>query len=114
MSAALPGNVSRERLALRTRLRPGAEEEYEDAHRHVPEELIAALKEYGATSWTIWRSGLDLFHVVECSDFSELQAKLDELPVNQVWQARMEGLLEAVDEKAAKGTTSGLPVVWEL
>ncbi len=114
MSAELTGIVSRERLALHTRLRPGAEEEYEDAHRHVPEELIAALREYGATSWTIWRSGLDLFHVVECPDFSELKARLDELPVNQGWQTRMDGLLETVDEKAAKGTSSGLPVVWEL
>jgi L-rhamnose mutarotase len=114
MSEELAGMATRERVALHTRLRPGTEERYEDAHRHVPEELVAALKENGATSWTIWRSGLDLFHFVECSDYSKLVAMLDELPVNQVWQARMDDFLEPVDEKAAKGTSVALPVVWEL
>ena len=44
-------------VALHTRLRPGAEQAYELAHREVPPLLLEAIRAVGVTSWTIWRSG---------------------------------------------------------
>ncbi len=100
------------RVALHTRLKPGAEEAYEAAHREVPEELTAAIRAAGATEWTIWRSGPDLFHVIECDDYARLLAELEDLPVNIAWQARMAELLDVVHDYAA--ADAGLPVVWRL
>ncbi|MFF9011415.1 L-rhamnose mutarotase [Streptomyces sp. NPDC014870] len=102
------------RVALHTRVRPDRVTAYEDAHRAVPEELTRAIRAAGATSWTIWRSGTDLFHVLECEDYTRLLAALEHLPVNVAWQARMAELLDVVHDYGADGAAAGLPVVWEL
>jgi L-rhamnose mutarotase len=102
------------RVALHTRLKPGAEAAYEAAHREVPAELVAAIRGAGASRWTIWRSGLELFHVVECEDYARLLAQLEQLPVNVAWQARMAELLDVVHDYGAEGADAGLPMVWEL
>jgi L-rhamnose mutarotase len=102
------------RVALHTRLKPGLEEEYEKAHREVPPELVQAIKDAGAHDWTIWRNGLDLFHVIDCDDYAALLAALEDLPVNVAWQARMAGYLDVVHDYSGDGAAKGLPVVWHL
>jgi L-rhamnose mutarotase len=102
------------KVALHTRLKPGAERAYEQAHREVPEELVAAIRAAGARDWTIWRSGLELFHVIECDDYARLLTELEALPVNIAWQARMADLLDVVHDYGAGGTEAGLPTVWHL
>jgi L-rhamnose mutarotase len=102
------------RIALHTRLAPGAEDAYEAAHREVPPELVAAIRAAGAREWTIWRSGSDLFHVLECDDYARLLSELEALPVNVAWQARMAELLEVLHDYGSGGAEAGLPVVWEL
>ncbi|WP_067811678.1 L-rhamnose mutarotase [Actinomadura kijaniata] len=102
------------RIALHTRLKPGREEEYEAAHREVPAELVAAIRAAGARDWTIWRSGPDLFHVLDCDDYAALLAALADLPVNVAWQARMAGMQEVAHDYSAAGAARGLPVVWRL
>ncbi|WP_262057078.1 L-rhamnose mutarotase [Streptomyces sp. STR69] len=102
------------RVALHTKVRADRVAAYESAHREVPEELTAAIRAAGATSWTIWRSGTDLFHVLECADYARLLAELDQLPVNVAWQARMAQLLDVVHDYTSEGAGAGLPVVWEL
>ncbi|MET7365924.1 L-rhamnose mutarotase [Streptomyces sp. NPDC005566] len=102
------------RIALHTKVRADRIEEYDAAHREVPEELTTAIRSGGATSWTIWRSGTDLFHLLECEDYAALLASLEQLPVNIAWQARMAELLDVVHDYSAQGTEAGLPVVWEL
>jgi L-rhamnose mutarotase len=102
------------RVALHTRLRPGAEAAYEEAHRAVPSELTAAIRAAGVTRWTIWRSGLELFHVIECDDYARLLGELEELPVNVAWQARMGELVQVAHDYSQEGAAAGLPVVWEL
>ena len=57
-------------VGLLTRLKPGMEEAYEKAHAVVWPELLAAQRELGITRWLIFRDGLELFHTVECEDFS--------------------------------------------
>ncbi|WP_031066132.1 L-rhamnose mutarotase [Streptomyces sp. NRRL WC-3742] len=102
------------RIALHTRVREDRIEEYEAAHREVPAELTDAIKAAGVREWTIWRSGSELFHVLECEDYARLLAELENLPVNIAWQARMAELLDVVHDYSAAGGAAGLPVVWEL
>jgi L-rhamnose mutarotase len=100
------------RVALHTRLKTGREEEYEQAHREVPAELLAAIRDAGAREWTIWRSGRELFHVIDCDDYAGLLAALEDLPVNVAWQARMGGYLDVVHDYSDAGKS--LPRVWHL
>jgi L-rhamnose mutarotase len=102
------------RIALHTKVRADRIEEYEAAHREVPEELTAAIRAAGASQWTIWRSGTDLFHVLEVEDYPGMIAELEKLPVNIAWQARMAELLDVVHDYSAEGADDSLPVVWEL
>ena len=102
------------RVALHTRVRADRIEEYESAHREVPEDLADAIRAGGAMSWTIWRSGPDLFHVIDCEDYDALIAYVGAQPVNSAWQARMSELLEVVHDYSAGSADAALPVVWEL
>jgi L-rhamnose mutarotase len=102
------------RVALHTRVRADRVAEYEQAHARVPAELTAAIRAAGVTSWTIWRSGTDLFHVLECADYPAALAFLAALPVNAAWQARMGELLEVSHDYSAGGGDAALPVVWQL
>ncbi|GAA0667066.1 L-rhamnose mutarotase [Kitasatospora atroaurantiaca] len=102
------------RIALHTRVREDRIEEYEAAHRAVPAELTAAIRAAGVSAWTIWRSGTELFHLLECEDYARLLAELEHLPVNIAWQARMAELLDVVHDYSEAGAASGLPIVWEL
>lgn len=102
------------RIALHTKVRADRIAQYEAAHREVPAELTRAIRAAGATSWTIWRSGTELFHVIECEDYARLLAELEELPVNVAWQARMDELLDVSHDYSSDGAEAGLPVAWEL
>ncbi|MFG2669238.1 L-rhamnose mutarotase [Streptomyces sp. NBC_00304] len=102
------------RIALHTKVRADRIAQYEAAHREVPAELTRAIRAAGATSWTIWRSGTELFHVIECEDYARLLAQLEELPVNVAWQARMDELLDVTHDYSSDGAEAGLPVAWEL
>ncbi|MGW0558245.1 L-rhamnose mutarotase [Streptomyces sp. NPDC002926] len=102
------------RVALHTTVRADRIAAYEAAHREVPEELTAAIRAAGVASWTIWRSGTDLFHLLDCADYARLPAELEELPANIAWQARMAELLDVVHDYSADGAAAGLPVVREL
>lgn len=102
------------RVALHTRLKAGREEEYDAAHREVPPEMVAAIRAAGASEWTIWRSGQDLFHVIQCEDYAALLADLQHLPVNIAWQERMATMQEVTHDYSGAGRDARLPVVWEL
>jgi L-rhamnose mutarotase len=101
-----------ETVVLHTRLKPGAAEAYADAHGEIPAELVAALKDAGVANWRIWRSGLELIHMVEVEDYKAMRNNLAQHPVNLAWQARMAELLEIEDDYS--GNDSGVPLVWEL
>jgi L-rhamnose mutarotase len=103
------------RIALHTRVRADRIVEYEAAHREVPAELIAAIRQGGAHSWTIYRSGQELFHIIDCDDYDELIAHVGAQAVNTAWQSRMAELLEVVHDYTPSGAgDAALPVVWEL
>ena len=101
-----------ETIALHTRLKPGAAEAYESAHATIPEELVAALRSAGVLNWRIWRSGADLFHLVEVQDYQGMRHALADHPANVAWQERMSTLLAVQDDYS--GNDLGIPKVWEL
>ncbi len=101
-----------ERIALHTRLKPGREQEYERVHATIPPALDGALRDAGVRSWRIWRSGRDLFHLVEVDDYPAMRAALRDHPANGPWQARMAELLEIEDDYS--GDDQGLDLVWQL
>jgi L-rhamnose mutarotase len=102
------------RVALHTRIRAGRIEDYERAHAEVPPALTEAITAAGVTGWTIWRSGTDLFHLIDCQDYPAMLASLARLPVNVAWQARMAELLETPHDYTADGADAALPTVWQL
>ncbi|MEU6345288.1 L-rhamnose mutarotase [Streptomyces sp. NPDC046977] len=102
------------KVALHTTVRADRIEAYEAAHREVPEELTTAIRAAGVRAWTIWRSGTDLFHLLDVDDYPAMIAALEQLPVNIAWQARMAELLAVAHDYSADGAGATLPVVWEL
>ncbi|CAM3956973.1 L-rhamnose mutarotase [Kibdelosporangium persicum] len=101
-----------ETVALHTRLKPGKEADYDREHAVIPAELDTALREAGVHSWRIWRSGRDLFHLVEVDDYGRMRERLRDHPANIPWQARMADLLEAGDDYS--GARPDVRKVWEL
>lgn len=101
-----------ETIVLHTKLKPGVEQAYADAHAAIPAELVAAQKEAGVIAWRIYRSGQELIHIVEVHDYKAMRHELAQHPVNITWQARMAELLEIEDDYS--GSDSGVPLVWAL
>jgi len=101
-----------ETVALHTRLLAGREADYDRVHATIPVELDGALREAGVHSWRIWRSGRELFHLVEVEDYRAMREHLAEHPANVPWQARMAELLEVEDDYS--GAEPAVRLVWEL
>lgn len=101
-----------QRVALHTRLKPGKEADYDRVHARISDALENALHQAGVQSWSIWRSGRELFHVVEVQDYQAMRQQLATNPVNIEWQAVMRELLEVEDDYS--GDDMGLAKVWEL
>ena len=99
-------------VALHTRLLAGKEADYDRIHAVIPAELDAALRDAGVHGWTIYRSGRELFHLVECDDYAAMRAFLRDHPANIPWQARMGELLEVGDDYS--GSDTGIGLVWAL
>ncbi|MEV6164902.1 L-rhamnose mutarotase [Streptomyces sp. NPDC052052] len=102
------------RTALHTRVRADRIAPYEAAHREVSAELTGAIRAAGVTSWTIWRSGRELFHLLEREDYARLLAEREHLPADIAWQARTAELLDVAHDYSEAGAEAGLPMVWEL
>jgi L-rhamnose mutarotase len=100
------------RIALHSVLHEGHEDAYDAAHRRIPDALAALFAQVGIHDWVIWRSGADLFHLVDCDDFDQAMGALAAHPVNLAWQATIN---EHVDHFFPPGPELvGLPQVWQL
>jgi L-rhamnose mutarotase len=102
-----------DRIGLHTRLRSGAEEEYDALHRDVWPDLLAAIERVGISRWLIFRDGLDLFHYLECEDYDAAIAALAEDPVNVRWQAAVATLMAMAHDYSGEGSDR-LPAVFTL
>jgi len=84
------------RHAFRLRIKPGAEEEYDRAHKQVWPALLSKIKEVGISNYSIFRRGRDLFLYMHVEDFDRAWDLLAKDPVNQRWQEEMGRLFEPV------------------
>jgi len=105
------------RYALHSTLVPGQEDAYERAHARIPADLEESFDRFGIHDWTIWRSGVHLFHLVEADDLDEAMRALESDPANVRWQRSIGVHLTpaAVDPQTGRpGSPSALPQVWRL
>ena len=72
-----------------------------DAHRRV-----------GIRDWCIWRSGRDLFHLVDCDDLEASLRALEHDPANDRWQAFIGDYVDHFE--IAPSGESTLPLVWRM
>jgi len=102
------------RIALHSVLREGHEAAYDAAHAAIPADLMASFERVGIHDWQIWRSGRDLFHLVECDDFAAAMRALDDDPANRRWQESINRHVDhfVADRPGADGMV--LPLVWTL
>jgi L-rhamnose mutarotase len=84
-------------VALRSLLRAGCETGYDAAHARIPDDLVEAHRRAGIRDWAIWRSGRELFHLVECDDLDAAFRELDGDPANERWQAFIGPFVERFD-----------------
>ncbi|NEE02814.1 L-rhamnose mutarotase [Phytoactinopolyspora halotolerans] len=102
------------RVALHSVVRAGAERQYEAEHERIPDDLVAAFARVGIWNWTIWRSGSDLFHIVDCEDFDAAMRELQDDPANVRWQARIGPFVDRFVSDAGDGAPHPIGQVWEL
>ena len=101
------------KVGLHTRLKPGAEQRYDQVHAAVWPEVLAAIRRVGVTKWLIFRDGLDLFHYIECEDYDRAIGELALDPVNQRWQVEMAPMMEVAHDYSGE-SQDRLRVIFEL
>ncbi len=97
-------------IALHSLLKPGCEAGYDAAHERIPDDLVEAHRRVGIRDWMIWRSGTNLFHLVECDDLPAALRELEHDPANERWQAVIG---DYVDHFEPRGVEA-LPLVWRM
>jgi L-rhamnose mutarotase len=93
-----------ERVAFMLRLKPGAEDAYDRAHRNVWPEMLALLKSAGISDYSIFRRDdlLILCLRVE-ADFETAWKKIENDPVNLKWQQAMNAYFRPMDNELRPG-----------
>lgn len=79
------------------RLRPGAAEAYEKAHREIWPEMLAMLKRGGISDYSIYRRDELLILTLRAADFEATWSRFDDDPVNIRWQQTMAPLFAPTD-----------------
>jgi L-rhamnose mutarotase len=102
-------------IALHSVLHPGAEGEYDERHATIPEDLVITFARIGIHDWSIWRSGTDLFHLVECDDWLAANEALADDPANAAWQADIGRFVDHFVQVSGPGPAGQvLPPVYSL
>lgn len=101
-------------VALHSVLHDGAEADYEREHERIPPDLEASFSRLGIHGWSIWRSGRNLFHLVDCDDWLGAMTELENDPANLSWQAHIGRYVAHF--VGAEGGAAGqvLPLVYSL
>jgi L-rhamnose mutarotase len=100
-------------VGLHTRLKPGAEDRYEEYHRAVWPEVVDAIRRAGITKYVIYRDGLDLFHHIECEDYDRAIAEIAKDPTSMRWEAEIETMM-AVTHDFSGQSSDRMSKIWEL
>jgi L-rhamnose mutarotase len=75
-----------ERRVYVTRLKPEYRDQYLEAHRNVPPDVLRRYKEAGMTHCSVHLSGDTLVLITEAHDHNALQAALVNDPIDRAWQ----------------------------
>ncbi len=78
-----------ERIAFCLRLRKGAGEAYDNAHRAVWPEMLALLKRAGVSDYSIFRRDELLVLSMHVENFDQVWDRIEQDPVNTRWQQAM-------------------------
>jgi L-rhamnose mutarotase len=78
-----------QRVAFLLKLREGAEEAYDAAHREVWPEMLALLKRAGVSEYSIFRRDRLLVLYMHVEDFERSWSEIERDAVNTRWQAAM-------------------------
>jgi L-rhamnose mutarotase len=101
-------------IVLHSILKDGQEQNYDAAHAEVPEDLMASLLGSGIRDWTIWRSGVHLFHLLECEDFAAAMSQLQHDPANERWQKFIGQFVDHFEVIGDGPEAMAVPRVWDL
>jgi L-rhamnose mutarotase len=85
------------RYAFILRLREGAAEGYEKAHREVWPEMLALLKSAGISEYSIYRRDDLLILALRAADFEATWSRIENDPINLRWQQTMAPLFAPMD-----------------
>ena len=91
-------------VGLHTRLKPGAEERYEEYHRAVWPEVADAIRKARITKYVIYRDGLDLFHHIECEDYDRAIAELSQDRTSMRWEAEIATMMAVTHDFSGEGS----------
>ena len=87
-----------QRIGFIMRLRPGAESEYRRRHAAVWPEMLAELTAAGASNYSIFLHGNDLFGYLEVEELRRFQDHMAASEVNARWQADMGDLIDPLTD----------------
>ena len=87
-----------ERIGFRMRLRPGQEAEYRRRHADVWPALLADLRAAGASNYSIFLDGEDLFGYLEVADFDAFRAAMAHSDADARWQPDMTSLIDPLTD----------------
>lgn len=102
------------RVALHSLIADGAIDDYRSHHARVPDALCELFAAAGIRDWTIWRSGRDLFHLVECDDFDAAMSVVEASPVNDAWQADIGRFVEVFRGPDGEDAFTPIERIWAL
>jgi L-rhamnose mutarotase len=100
-------------VGLHTRLKPGAEEQYEAYHRAVWPEVLQEIRRAGITRYVIFRDGLDLFHFIECENYDRAIAQIARDPTSMRWEAEIATMM-AVTHDFTGESSDRMKLIFEL
>jgi L-rhamnose mutarotase len=89
-----------QRIAFCLRLKPGAAEAYDKAHREVWPEMLELLKRAGISEYSIFRRSELLVLSMRVEDFDATWDMIDRDPVNTRWQEEMARYFEPLEPLA--------------
>ena len=91
-------------VGLRTRLKPGSEERYEEYHRAVWPAVLDEIRRAGITKYVIFRDGLDLFHYIECDDYDRAIAQIARDPTSVRWETEIATMMAVTHDFSGEGS----------
>jgi L-rhamnose mutarotase len=100
-------------VGLHTRLKPGAEEGYEQYHRAVWPDVLSEIRRAGITKYVIFRDGLDLFHYIECEDYDRAIAEIARDPTSIRWETEIATTMAVTHDFSGQGSDR-MKTIFEL